>query len=243
MYIRDLQAAQTSRVSVSLTGGNPSGYATPNDISADGRYVVFESIATNLVSGDTNGKTDVFIRDRSLGINLRASVGPNGQGNGSSRDGTISSDGHYVAFYTAATNLWPIADANGTASDIFEFDVWANTLIGHLSVGQDDVWANAAATQNPAISGDGLYVAYQSRATNLIGVASDGTVLDTNGTDDIFTHLWVDSRTKCDHEATEPAEARTDTLRSHFTWWWDRPRITTEGARTWTPRDRIQHRT
>lgn len=141
--------------------------------------------------GDQNEIREVFVRDRTLGITLRA-VGADGEGgNGSSSDGTISADGHYVAFESRATNLWPSTDENGSLTDVFEFDVWANSLAGHLSVGPDDVWANGSSSW-PAISGDGLYVAYYSRATNLI-------TLNSNATDDIFTHFWVDEfRTQCD---------------------------------------------
>jgi len=126
---------------------------------------------------------------------LRASVDANGAGgNGYSHAGTISSDGHYVAFESLATNLWPTTDQNGTKQDIFEFDVYANSLMGLLSVGQQEageVWANGASI-DPAMSGDGLYVAFSSRATNL-------SATDTNLADDVFTHTWVDpsTRTRC----------------------------------------------
>jgi Tol biopolymer transport system component len=188
VYLRDLQAGQTSRVSVSVTGGDPAdGGSSPTNISADGRYVVFTSDAWNLVSGDQNNLGDVFVRDRVLGTTVRASVDTNGTGgNGYSDSGTISSDGHYVAFETSATNLWPTEDQNGTTRDIFEFDVYANRLWGLLSVGQTDsgeVWGNGKSYQ-PAISGDNLFVAFSSRATNL-------STWDTNGRDDIFTHTWV----------------------------------------------------
>jgi len=199
VYLRDLQAGQTSRVSVSVTGGDPAdGGSSPTDISADGRYVVFSSHAWNLVSGDQNDQTDVFVRDRVLGTTVRASVDANGAGgNGYSDSGTISSDGHYVAFETSATNLWPTEDQNGTLRDIFEFDVYANRLWGLLSVGQTDsgeVWGNGKSYQ-PAISGDNLFVAFSSRATNL-------SIWDTNGREDIFTHTWVDplTRGQCDTE-------------------------------------------
>jgi hypothetical protein len=199
VYLRDLQTGQTSRVSVSVTGGDPTGgYSAPTDISADGRYVVFDSVATNLVSGDQNGQSDVFVRDRSLGMTLRASVGSGGGGgNDWSDDGRITSDGHYVAFVSQATNLWPTTDMNGSVADVFEFDVWANALAGHLSVGPGDVWANGWSDE-VAISGDGLYVAYHSNATNLMGVDAFGGYLDTNGFGDVFTHFWLDpGRTQC----------------------------------------------
>ena len=82
-------------------------------ISADGRFVAFISDATNLVPGDTNGRYDVFVRDRQTGTTRRVSVGPGGvQGNGDSFDPAISADGRFVAFDSYATNLVP-GDTNG----------------------------------------------------------------------------------------------------------------------------------
>ena len=87
-------------------------------ISADGRFVTFESFATNLVPGDTNGTLDVFIRDRKMRTTRRVSVGPGGlQGDLGSFSPELSADGRLVAFESDATNLVP-DDTNGVA-DIF----------------------------------------------------------------------------------------------------------------------------
>ena len=95
-------------MSVSSGGaqGNDSSFSPA--ISADGRFVAFDSVATNLVPGDTNGAADVFVRDRQTGTTRRVSVGPGGvQGNDVSVTPAISADGRFVAFESLATNLVP----------------------------------------------------------------------------------------------------------------------------------------
>jgi Tol biopolymer transport system component len=106
IFVHDRQTGQTVRVSVDSTGveGNADSYDP--SISSDGRYVVFDSLATNLVAGDTNDSYDVFMHDRQTGQTLRVSVDSTGvEGNGESRWPSISSDGRYVAFSSIATNL------------------------------------------------------------------------------------------------------------------------------------------
>ena len=99
--------------------GNYSSYGQA--ISSDGRFVAFDSSATNLVPGDTNGAADVFVRDRQTGTTRRVSLGPGGvQGNACSHDPAISADGRFVAFASDATNLVP-GDTNGSI-DVFVRD-------------------------------------------------------------------------------------------------------------------------
>ncbi|UCB46685.1 MAG: PD40 domain-containing protein, partial [Spirochaetota bacterium] len=96
------------RVSVDSNGtqgDGDSGDYNPS-ISGDGRYVAFESAATNLVPGDTNGAEDVFIHDTQTGTTTRVSVDSEGtEGDGDSCELSISADGRYVAFESRATNL------------------------------------------------------------------------------------------------------------------------------------------
>ena len=122
VFVRNLSTNTTERVSLTSGGAQATGPAgmdqemffSPPAISADGRYVAFVSNATNLVPGDSNGATDVFVRDRLAGTTERASVSNAGiQGNGNSyRPVTISGDGRYVAFQTQATNLDPTPGAS-----------------------------------------------------------------------------------------------------------------------------------
>jgi len=132
VFLLDTQTNSTTRVSVDssgVQGNSPSAFPS---ISADGRYVAFVSNASNLVNGDTNVKTDVFVRDTQTNSTTRVSLNSSGvQGNSDSEYPTISADGHYVAFMSEASNLVS-GDTNGS-SDVFvhENDVIQNeyTLI------------------------------------------------------------------------------------------------------------------
>ncbi|MEN6644398.1 MAG: FlgD immunoglobulin-like domain containing protein, partial [Armatimonadia bacterium] len=121
VFVHDCASAQTTRVSVATGGAQgdlDSGYPS---ISADGRFVAFVSDSTNLVSGDTNGDEDVFVRDRTTGQTTRVSVATGGaQGNNSSSGPSISADGRYVAFMSSASNL-VAGDTNG-CRDVFVHD-------------------------------------------------------------------------------------------------------------------------
>ncbi len=125
VLVYDRQAHQTIRTNVSSAGvpGNRGAYAGdwPSAISGDGRYVAFESCASNLVPGDTNGKSDVFRHDCATGKTVRLSEGMHGGGDEHSYGGaSVSADGQVVAFASRAENLVP-GDSNGS-SDIFVAD-------------------------------------------------------------------------------------------------------------------------
>jgi Tol biopolymer transport system component len=182
-------AVSTTRVSVSSGGVEGNGDSADAAISSDGRYVAFYSDATNLVLGDTNGYGDVFVRDRQTSTTTRVSVDSGGnEANGSSFQPAISSDGRYVAFYSAATNL-VLGDGNGSW-DVFVrdrdtdadgiFDETGAVSTTRVSVDSGGNQGNANSSE-PAISSDGRFVAFRSAATNLVPG-------DTNGADDIFVH-------------------------------------------------------
>jgi len=178
LFVAGPVAAQiTQRVSLDSSHGQADA-ASPGQpsISADGRYVVFESSATNLVSGDTNGVSDIFVRDRLTGTTARVSVDSSGvQGDQESLGPSISADGRYVAFYSAAANLVAL-DTNGV-TDAFVHD--RQTGVTELAS------VDSAGNQGdgdcyfPTLSADGRYVAFRSAATNLV-------LSDTNGFFDIF---------------------------------------------------------
>ena len=108
----------TTRVSVASDGTQANDHSVNPSMSADGRYVAFESEATNLVSGDTNGEQDIFVHDRQTGVTMRVSVASDGtQTYAFSSDPSISADGRYVAFGSEADNLVS-GDTNGRF-DIF----------------------------------------------------------------------------------------------------------------------------
>ncbi len=163
-------ATWIERVDVDSNGAQPGQPGTDFSISADGRYVAFVSLASNLVPGDTNGASDVFVRDRVAGTTTRVSVDSNGaQGNGDSGNlsqshrTSISADGRYVAFSSVATNLVP-NDTNGL--DVFVRDRVAGTTT-RVSVDSNGAQASGSSL-DPSISADGRYVAFQSNASNLV---------------------------------------------------------------------------
>ncbi|WP_152811008.1 TolB family protein, partial [Ostreibacterium oceani] len=178
IFVHDTQTGVTTRVSVDSVGTEADSYSQTPSISADGRYVAFTSTATNLVAGDTNGNTDIFVHDTQTGVTTRVNVDSVGtEGDNGSYNPSISADGRYVAFYSSATNL-VAGDTNGVA-DIFVHDTQTGntTRVSVDSVGTE----GDGLSQSPSISADGRYVAFTSNATNLVAG-------DTNGTLDIFVH-------------------------------------------------------
>lgn len=179
VYVRDLQTGELTRISEAL-GGGPANESYPGSspisISDDGRYVAFESRASNLVADDTNGVTDIFVRDRIAQTTTRLSLSSQGQqANGESRSPSISADGRFVAFESDASNL-VLADGNAE-TDVFVRDLETQQIerISRLPSGGDLNGASIDADLSP----DGRYVAYSTLASNL-------TVADTNGTQDIY---------------------------------------------------------
>ena len=121
VFVRDRTTGTTERVSVDSGGTQGNSYSDRAVISADGRYVAFESYANNLVTGDGNGANDVFVHDRITGTTELVSVDSGGnQGNKDSDGPAISADGRYVAFRSHSNNL-VTGDGNGTY-DVFVHD-------------------------------------------------------------------------------------------------------------------------
>ncbi|MBI1815944.1 MAG: PD40 domain-containing protein [Deltaproteobacteria bacterium] len=172
------RAFNLERVSVDSAGAQGNSDSDTASISADGRYVAFNSGASNLVAGDTNGSLDVFVHDRVTGTTERVSVDSTGaQGNSSSGSPSISADGRYVAFTSNASNL-VAGDTNGFA-DAFVHDrvTGATERVSVDSIGAQGNSGGYAAS----ISADGHYVALVSDASNLVAG-------DTNGFADAFVH-------------------------------------------------------
>jgi Tol biopolymer transport system component len=183
VFVRDLTAGTTSRVSVSSAGAEANGRSSFAAITPDGRYVVFCSSASNLVTGDTNGRSDVFVRDRQSGTTVRASLGTGGvQGNLDAVTGTvaISADGRYVAFPSDATNL--VAADTNAVTDVFIRDLVAGTTT-RVSLSSFGEQGNGASSE-PSLSRDGQIVAYSSLASNLVAD-------DFNRVRDIFVYELV----------------------------------------------------
>lgn len=117
IFVRDLSAGTTERVSVASDGSEADQNSLEPSISDDGRYVVFRSNATNLVPDDTNRRTDIFVRDRSRGMTARAGQPAGDESDGNSSNPSISGDGRWIVFESDATNL--VANDTNQARDIF----------------------------------------------------------------------------------------------------------------------------
>lgn len=167
IYVRDTLMGQTTLVSIASDGSPANDTSFRPAISADGRYVAFISLATNLVSNDTNNVADVFVHDQQTGQTTRVSVVSDGtQANGASGSRgliSISGDGRYVAFSSTANNL--VNNDTNNREDAFLHD----RNIGQtkrISVGMSGQGNNDSAPFS--ISADGQYVTLQSAASNLI---------------------------------------------------------------------------
>jgi Tol biopolymer transport system component len=171
VFVRDRITGATTRVSISTSGrqANDASFG-PATISADGRYVAFSSIASNLVAGDTNGATDVFVRDRVRGTTTLVSAATSGASAGGGEP-AISADGRYVAFISSANNL--VAGDVGDFQDVFVRDLISRTTT-RVSVATGGTQANGDSFGPAAISANGRYIAFGSSATNLVAGATSG---------------------------------------------------------------------
>ncbi|MCE9596066.1 MAG: hypothetical protein K8S98_17895 [Planctomycetes bacterium] len=188
VFVRDRFTGQTTRVTVSSAGVEQSPSVTfHSSLSADGRFVAFDSEAANLVLGDGNAAIDVFLHDRLTGATTRVSVASNGlEGDGPSSFPVLSSDGRWATFNGFATNL-VAGDGNGTW-DVFARDTQTGQTV-RASVDSNGVEGNQQSVE-PALSGDGRFVAFRSLASNLIAA-------DTNGLEDVFVHDLTTGQTIC----------------------------------------------
>jgi len=227
IFVRDRQMVNTTQVSVNSLGAQGNNHSYAPSISEDGRYVAFESSATNLVAGDGNGFIDIFVHDRDADADgiyddedgtydpgevstVRVSVDLDGnEADGNSYAPSISSEGRYVTFYSEADNF-VANDSNGTA-DVFVHDRDADENGTYDEVGGvSTVRVSVDSSRNqgngnssaPAISANGQSVAFESDANNL--VAGDG-----NGFFDIFVYgqeylLPTPSRSEENHTGSGP---------------------------------------
>jgi len=176
IFVHDRQSGQTTRVSVDSAGVQANGTCGQSDISADGRFVVFESSATNLVAGDTNGRQDIFCHDRQTGVTTRASLGAAGQqALQNCSQASVSADGRFVVFQTDDNALVPGNTCVGT--DVFLRDrqlgttSWVST-----SLTTAQTFTNR---QRGRVSDDGNTVVFDSAADDL-------DANDFNGQNDVF---------------------------------------------------------
>ncbi|MEO8611821.1 MAG: hypothetical protein ABI690_28235 [Chloroflexota bacterium] len=188
VFIRDTQLSQTTRVSVATDGSQANGGSGANSISQDGRYIVFQSTANNLVAGDSNNLPDIFVRDLQLGQTSLISVASDGtQTNQISENATISNDGRYVAFGSVASNL--VTGDTNNIIDTFVRDRQIGQTV-RISVSSTGTQANGNfAGFVPHISANGRYVIFTSDSSNLVDN-------DTNGKPDVFMFDRLTAQTK-----------------------------------------------
>lgn len=180
IFYRDLQTGVTKLVSVNSSGtGGGNGDSENPAISADGRYVAFQSRASNLVANDSNTFLDVFVRDMQTGVTTLVSVNSagTGSGNGDSFTPTISANGKVVVFQSSSSNLSSI-DTNNK-QDVFARDLQTGTThlvscnVGCTASGNEDSFLpNVPKDKAPRanISNDGRVVVFESQASNLVTI-------------------------------------------------------------------------
>jgi Tol biopolymer transport system component len=173
IYVKDRQSGALMRGDRLSTGVfQTSGISLAPAISADGRFVSFHSASTGFVTGDVNGLADVHVHDLNTGLNQRAALPGGVAADGASAEASLSRDGRYVVFASAATNL--MEDAVG-GRQVFIHDRIAKTT---QRMSRGNGWGNAD-SDSPIVSANGQWIAYRSAASNLVNN-------DTNGKPDVF---------------------------------------------------------
>jgi Tol biopolymer transport system component len=194
VFVKDHRTGAITKVSAGLGGAAANGDSNQADISDDGRYVVFESTATNLVAGDDEATPtyDLFVKDLKTNKITRLITKNRDAGDdGHDTEASISADGSVIAFRSTRADLVP-GDTNGVL-DIF---VWKRstgnvTRISVSSAGEQSANATQPAralSVGPELSANGKTVVFTSGADNLVPG-------DTNGLLDIFVHTLADHRT------------------------------------------------
>lgn len=180
-------AQTTARVSVSSTGEQAGGFSSAPSISADGRFIAFQSDASNLVPGDTNGVTDIFVRDNLADTTTRVSVSTTGdEGNDQSIAPAISADGRFVAFASYASNL--VRGDSNFAFDVFIHD---RQTASTTRVSVDDAGGQGEGNSGNVglgVSADGRFVVFESDAADLV-------LGDSNAHPDVFVHDRLNAQT------------------------------------------------
>jgi Tol biopolymer transport system component len=178
VFVRDRLTGTTERVSVDSAGSEANGFSSGAGLSADGRFVSFQSDATNLDGEDSNGVRDAFVHDRLTGETYRVSLSSQGEeGNQSSQRARISGDGRFIVFDSEATNLVE-GDSNGVMDVFLHNRLTRETT--RISVNREGVEGNGL-SRNAVLSYDGRFLSYFSEASNLVPD-------DTNESPDAFRY-------------------------------------------------------
>jgi len=197
IFVHDRKTKKTRLVSKRTNGAQANDHSSAPSISANGRVVAFRSDASNLVGADSNGKADIFVRDRDSKRTRRVNVkSSGGQAIGEHTfHAFISANGRYVAFSSAASNL-VANDLNGK-NDVFVHD--RRTRKTRLVSKRTDGTRGDSGSFEPSLSATGRFVAFTSSASNLVGN-------DTNGAEDVFVHDRETKKTKLISKRTNGAQ-------------------------------------
>jgi Tol biopolymer transport system component len=195
VFVRDRQRHFTMLISAGRNRAPANGPSAFAAISADGRYVAFSSVASNLIAHDTNGVGDIFVRTLSGGTTRRVSVSSKGKQLRCPEycetvEPAISANGRYIAFVSTAPNL--VRRDTNKLADVFVRDLRSGktTRVSVNSRGKQGKGDRTRTGSNaPVISGNGRYVAFHSGDTNLVK-------RDTNRVFDIFVHNRATHKTR-----------------------------------------------
>jgi Tol biopolymer transport system component len=199
VFLRNRTNSTTTLVSIDSNGLQGNAFSAQPEMSANGRYVVFESLASNLTTPPlATGFTQIFLRDLATSqttmVSLTSSSVP---ANGNCSHPAISADGRYVAFKSSAINLG--STGNSGSPDVFRRDrVTGTTILVSQAVGGGP--AGSLATSPVSLSADGRFVAFASASASIV-------LPDTNNSDDIFLRDTVANSTERMSIATSTAQA------------------------------------
>lgn len=208
VFLRDMVADTTQLLSVGIGGAAANQTSTRPAVDGAGRYVAFNSNASNLVAGDSNGTSDIFLRDTVAGTTILVNVAAGGGfSSGRAYRPEISADGRYVAFVSNATDLVP---GFGTAGkdQVYVRDLALGTTKA-VSVSRTGATPPNSANR-PSISGDGRYIVFQSAAHNI-------TLDDNNGYQDVFRRDMVSGQTVLASVAHDGSGGEKESVRGRVT--------------------------
>ncbi|MEE1609735.1 hypothetical protein [Microvirga sp. CF3016] len=206
IFRKNLDTQAITRLSTAVDGAQATGYSSNPAISQDGRFVVFESTASDLVAGDTNNRTDIFLKNLDTQAITRVSTAADGtQANNGSTNAQVSSDGRYVVFESSASNL--VAGDTNDRADIFLKDLTTGEIT-RLSTAADGTQADDT-SNNARLSPDGRYVVFTSGASNLVAGG-------TNGNDHIFVKDLTTGSVTLLSAAVDGAQANAASYTAQF---------------------------